>query len=315
VSTAPQSLTAALRIREMRLAMTLSLAVGFAMLAGKWAAYAITGSAAIFSDAAESVVHVVAVGFAAYSLRLSSKPADARFPYGYEKISYFSAGFEGALIILAAGVIIYQAIQRWLAGLVLSNLGLGTLIVLAASLINAALGAYLVWKGRKHNSLILEANGKHVLTDSWTSFGVVGGLCLVLLTGWKPFDPILAIAVAINILWTGRALIRRSYAGLMDVAEPELGNAIRDTLDRVTREMDIGYHGVRFRNSGMSVWIELHLLFPGGTPIEEAHAKATRLEKELKQSLPLPAEVTTHLESLEDHDRVHSGPHYEGKPG
>ena len=304
-----------MRTREMRFAMMLSLAVGFAMLAGKWTAYAITGSAAIFSDAAESVVHVVAVGFAAYSLWLSSKPANSRFPYGYEKISYFSAGFEGALIILAAAIIIYQAIRRWLAGLVLSHLGLGTLIVLAASLINAALGAYLVWKGKKNNSLILEANGRHVLTDSWTSFGVVGGLCLVLLTGWQPFDPLLAIAVAINILWTGRALIRRSYAGLMDVADPELGSAIRETLDRATREMGVGYHGVRFRNSGMSLWIELHLLFPGGTPIEEAHAKATRLEHELKVSLPLPAEITTHLESLEDHDRVHSGPHYEGKPG
>ena len=302
-------------IRETRLAMALSLGVGFAMLAGKWTAYVLTGSAAIFSDAAESVVHVVAVGFAAYSLWLSARPPDSRFPYGYEKISYFSAGFEGALIILAAAIIIYQAIHRWLAGLVLSHLGLGTLVVLAASLINAGLGAYLVWKGKKNHSLILEANGRHVLTDSWTSFGVVGGLCLVLVTGWKPFDPLLAIAVALNILRTGRALIRRSYAGLMDVAEPELGSAIRETLDRATRKLGISYHGVRFRNSGMSLWIELHLLFPGGTELRDAHALATRLEHELKSSLPLPAEVITHLESVEDHERIHSAPHYEGKPG
>ncbi|OFW32660.1 MAG: hypothetical protein A3J28_04050 [Acidobacteria bacterium RIFCSPLOWO2_12_FULL_60_22] len=302
-------------IRETRLAIAVSLAVGLAMLAGKWAAYLITGSAAIFSDAAESVVHIVAVGFAAYSLWLSTKPANSQFPYGYEKISYFSAGFEGALIILAAGIIIYQAIHRWLAGLVLSRLGLGTLVVLGAALVNVALGAYLVWQGKKNHSLILEANGRHVLTDSWTSFGVVGGLCLVLLTGWKPFDPLFAIAVAVNILWTGRSLIRRSYAGLMDEAEPELGSAIRQVLDGVTRELGIGYHGVRFRNSGMRLWIELHLLFPGGTALAEAHAKATRLEHEVKERLPLPAEVTTHLESLEDHERVHSGPHYEGKPG
>ncbi|MBI3894415.1 MAG: cation diffusion facilitator family transporter, partial [Acidobacteria bacterium] len=193
---ANQATTRSLMIHETRLAMGLSLVVGLFMLVGKWIAYAITGSAAIFSDAAESVVHVVAVGFAAYSLWLSSKPANSRFPYGYERISYFSAGFEGALIILAAAVIIYQAIQRWLAGLILMNLGLGTMVVLAAALVNAGLGAYLVIKGRKNNSLILEANGKHVLTDSWTSFGVVGGLCLVLLTGWKPFDPLFAIAVA-----------------------------------------------------------------------------------------------------------------------
>ena len=310
-STAPR----APMIREMRFAMGLSLVVGLLMLAGKWTAYLITGSAAIFSDAAESVVHVVAVGFAAYSLWLSSKPANSRFPYGYERISYFSAGFEGALIILAATIIIYQAIQRWLAGLILTNLGLGTVVVLAAALVNAGLGAYLVLKGRKNNSLILEANGKHVLTDGWTSFGVVGGLCLVLLTGWKPFDPLFAIAVAVNILWTGRELISKSYTGLMDVADPEIGSALRQTLDRLTTEMGIHYHGVRFRSTGMSLWIDLHLLFPGSTSLEEAHAKATRLEKELRGSLPLPAEVITHLESLEDHDRVHSGPHYEGKPG
>ena len=301
-------------IREMRLAMGLSLAVGLAMLAGKWAAYLITGSAAIFSDAAESVVHVVAVGFATYSLWLSTKPANARFPYGYEKISYFSAGFEGALIILAAGIIVYQAVHRWLGGLALSRLGLGTMVVAAAALINAALGAYLVWKGRKTNSLILEANGRHVLTDSWTSFGVVGGLCLVMLTGWKPFDPLFAMAVAVNILRTGKGLIRRSYAGLMDVADPDTGSMIRQTLDRLTQEIGIGYHGVRFRNSGMSLWIELHLLFPGHTSLAEAHAQATRLEARLRESLPLSAEVLTHLESVEDHARVHHAPHYEGKP-
>ena len=302
------------RARETRFAMGVSLVVGVLMLGGKWVAYSITGSAAIFSDAAESVVHVVAVGFAAYSLWLSTRPANSKFPYGYEKISYFSAGFEGALIILAAGIIIYQAIMRWLAGLVLFHLGLGTLMVAAASLINLGLGAYLVSQGKKHQSLILEANGRHVLTDSWTSFGVVGGLCLVLVTGWKPFDPLLAIAVAINIVWTGRGLIRRSYTGLMDVAEPELGSAIRQVLDGATRELGIGYHGVRFRNSGRSVWIELHLLFPGHTSLAEAHAQATRLEARLRESLPLSAEVLTHLESVEDHARVHHAPHYEGKP-
>lgn len=302
-------------IRETRRAIVLSLVVGFAMLAGKWVAYVITGSAAIFSDAAESVVHVVAVGFAAYSLWLSTKPANSRFPYGYEKISYFSAGFEGALIILAAGVIIYEAVRRWRAGLALTHLSLGTGLVAAAALINAALGWYLISKGKKNHSLILEANGRHVLTDCWTSVGVVGGLSLVLLTGWKFFDPLLAIVVALNIVRSGKGLIRRSLAGLMDVADPEIGSRIRQTLDALTAELGFAYHGVRFRNSSMSLWIELHLLFPGGTSLEEAHAKATQLERKLKESLPLPAEVSSHLESLEDHERVHSAPHYEGKPG
>jgi cation diffusion facilitator family transporter len=301
--------------RRVRFAMGLSLATGLVMLAGKWVAYWLTGSAAIFSDAAESVVHVAAVGFAAYSLWLSGRPANAQFPYGYEKISYVSAGFEGALIILAAAVIIYQAIHRWLEGLILEQLGLGTAIIAAASLCNAALGFYLISRGRKFHSLILEANGQHVLTDSWTSFGVVGGLLLVILTGWNPFDPLLAIAVAINIVWTGRGLIRRSFGGLMDEADPALGLKIRQLLDQLTRQAGIGYHGVRYRGTGVSLWIELHLLFPGATPLEEAHAIATRLEDKLKQAFPVPVEVITHLESAEDHSRVHNGPHYEGKPG
>ncbi len=302
-------------IRETRFAMGLSLAVGILMLAGKSASYWLTGSAAIFSDAAESVVHVAAVGFAAYSLWLSTKPPNPKFPYGYEKISYFSAGFEGALIILAAGLILYHSISRWLAGPELARLGLGTVLIGGAALVNAALGTYLISKGKKNNSLILEANGRHVLTDSWTSFGVVGGLCLVLLTGWKPFDSLLAIAVAVNILWSGKGLVRKSFAGLMDVADPELGSTIREQLDRLTAEMNVGYHGVRFRHTGISLWIEFELQFPGGTAIQDAHRVATNLERKLKESLPLPAEVLTHLESAEDHAFVHEEPHYEGKPG
>ena len=207
-------------VRDMRFAMRLSLAFGVLMLVGKVGAYLLTGSAAILSDAAESVIHVVAVAFAAFSLRLSTRPADERFRYGYERITFFSAGFEGAMIILAAIFIIAAAVQKWLAGLQLQNLGMGALFVLAASLINAGLGWYLVRTGRRTHSLILEANGKHVLTDSWTSFGVVGGLALVLLTGWKPFDPLCAIAVAINILWSGGHLVWRSATGLMDYADP-----------------------------------------------------------------------------------------------
>lgn len=301
--------------RRVRFAMGLSLAAGLLMLAGKWVAYLMTGSAAIFSDAAESVVHVAAVGFAAYSLWLSNRPANPQFPYGYEKISYVSAGSEGALIILAAGVIIYQAIHRWLEGLAFENLGLGTVLIAAASIFNAALGLYLMSQGKKNQSLILEANGQHVLTDSWTSFGVVGGLILVIITGWKPFDPLLAIAVAVNIVWTGRGLIRKSFGGLMDEADPAMGATIRRNLDKLTAEMGIGYHGVRFRRTGISLWIELHLLFSGNTPLAEAHAMATSLEEKLKEVFPVPVEVITHLESAEDHSLVHQDPHYEGKPG
>ena len=214
-------------LRAMRFAMRISLAFGVLMLVGKMAAYVVTGSAAILSDAAESVIHVVAVAFAAFSLRLSTKPAKPGFLYGYERITFFSAGFEGAMIVLAAIFILYATIEKWLRGLQLENLGAGTLLLLAAGVLNAGLGWYLIRMGRRSHSFILEANGKHVLTDSWTSFGVVAGLGLVMLTGWKPFDPLLAIAVAINILWAGGHLVWRSAVGLLDHSDPEVGREIR----------------------------------------------------------------------------------------
>lgn len=295
--------------RDTRFAMRLSLIFGLGMLLGKSAAYFLTGSAAILSDAAESVIHVVAVGFAAFSLRLSARPADDRFHYGYERITFFSAGFEGAMIILAAVYIILAAVEKWRAGLQLQNLGWGTLFVLAASIINALLGWYLVRTGRRNHSLILEANGKHVLTDSWTSFGVVGGLGLVLLTGWKPFDPLCAIAVALNILWSGGHLVWRSVRGLMDYSDPEVGRRLREKLDQLCRELGVEYHGLRFRTTGSRLMVEVHLLFPYGTPVGDAHRKATELEERLPAALGLPAQVVTHLESAEDHQEVHREGH------
>jgi cation diffusion facilitator family transporter len=302
------------RAQETRFAMRLSLIFGVLMLLGKGAAYFITGSAAIFSDAAESVIHVVAVGFAAFSLWLSIRPRNQSFLYGYERISFFSAGFEGAMIILAAGAIIYAAIHKWLAGLKIENLGFGTLVVLAASLINAALGWYLVRTGRKNHSLIVEANGKHVLTDSWTSFGVVGGLCLVLITGWKPFDPLFAIAVALNILWSGGHLVWRSARGLLDYSDPGVGRDLREKLDGLCQELGVHYHGVRFRTTGYRLLVELHLLFPSEFSVGEAHRLATLLEERLPETLATPTEVITHLEALEDHAEVHRNEHYTGLP-
>ncbi|HYA95589.1 MAG TPA: cation diffusion facilitator family transporter [Terriglobales bacterium] len=299
---------------DQRFAMRLSLVFGVAMMVGKVAAYLLTGSAAILSDAAESVVHVVAVAFAVFSLWLSSRPANNKFLYGYERITFFSAGFEGAMIVLAAVAIIYAAIHKWLAGLRLEHLGLGTLFVLAAAVINAGLGWYLVRTGRRTHSLILEADGKHVLTDSWTSFGVVGGLCLVLVTGWKPFDPLFAIAVALNIVWSGGHLIWRSATGLLDYSDPEVGRKLRQRLDELCHELGVQYHGVRFRTTGNRLLVEVHLLFPHGTPVGEAHRIATQIEERLPEGFDFPAEVITHLESLEDHESVHRAEHYTGRP-
>ncbi|MBZ5685090.1 MAG: cation diffusion facilitator family transporter [Acidobacteriia bacterium] len=301
-------------LRAARFAMRLSLAVGVVMLLGKATAYYLTGSAAILSDFAESVVHVIAVAFAAFSLRLSTKPAAPTFLYGYERINFFSAGFEGAMIIVAAIYIIVEAARKWLAGLQLEHLGPGTLMVLGAALLNGWLGWYLLRVGKRTHSLILEANGKHVLTDSYTSFGVVVGLGLVILTGWKPFDPILAIAVAINILWSGGRLAWRSAVGLLDYSDPDTGKKIRERLDTICSELGIHYHGVRYRTTGYREIIEVHLLFPHATAVGEAHRLATALEERLPVALGKPAEVITHLESLEDHEHVHTTEHYTGRP-
>jgi cation diffusion facilitator family transporter len=301
-------------LRDAQFAMRLSLILGVVMLLGKLTAYFLTHSAAILSDAAESIVHVVAVAFAAFSLRLSAKPAAPEFLYGYERITFFSAGFEGAMIILAGIAILIETIEKWIGGLQLENLGMGSLLVLAAGILNTGLGYYLLRIGRRTRSLILEADGKHVLTDSWTSFGVVAGLGLVLLTRWKPFDPLVAIAVALNILWSGGQLVWHSAVGLLDYGDPTAGRTIREKLDEICEELGISYHGVRFRTTGYRQIIEVHLLFPQLTPVGEAHRLATVLEERLSKELGIPAEIITHLESLEDHSDVHSEEHYTGKP-
>ena len=290
-------------------AIRLSFAFGILMLAIKWYAYSLTGSTAIFSDAAESVIHIIGVAFAVFSLWYSFQPADEEHTYGHHKISYFSAGFEGALIILAAIYIIYISINRLIFGIEISYLDKGTYFTFAASVINLILGLYLVWKGKKTNSIILVANGKHVLTDSWTSFGVVGGLLLTLVTGWLPFDPLVAIAAALNILWSGSKLVRQSIGGLMDEGNKKTADSIRKILEKETVNKGLEYHQLRFRESGNILWIEFHLLFPKGTLLENAHNIATELEKTIKNNLNMQANIISHLEPLEMHDEIHTELH------
>ncbi len=291
--------------------MRLSLLVGVMMFVGKSAAWWITGSAAILSDALESVVHVAAVGFAAFSMRLSAKPADERFHYGYERIAFFSAGFEGAMIVIAALAILWTAIEKWLAGLELERLGTGVLLVVGAAVLNGALGWHLIRTGRRTGSLILEANGRHVLTDCWTSVGVIIGLALVIWTGWKPFDPICAILVALQILWSGGQLMIRSMRGLLDWADPKAEQALRRHLDELSWAEGAEWHGLRLRETGGRLLVEVHLLFPYEHTVGAAHAAATRIEEALEGALEIPVEVVTHLEAREDHDGVHREPHRE----
>jgi cation diffusion facilitator family transporter len=301
-------------LEQSRLAMALSLAVGILMLLGKVGAWLYTGSAAISADAAESVIHVLAVGFATFSLQLSQRPASPRFLFGYERISFFSAGFEGALIVLAALSVIASAILQWIYGIELANLGAGTAVVVGAGIVNGFLGWYLIRTGKRTHSIILEANGHHVLTDCWTSFGVVAGLCLVLLTGWKPFDPIFAIAAAFNILWSGGRLVFRSIGGLLDYADPATGRRLRGHLDELCAELGVQYHGVRYWHTGHRLMVLVHLLFPADMALGEAHRIATAIEERLPRLLGQPAEVATHLESLEDHAHAHREAHYTGRP-
>jgi cation diffusion facilitator family transporter len=288
------------------IAIRISLAVGIIMLAGKWYAYAITNSAAILSDAAESIVHILAVSFAAFSIWLIYKPPDISHPYGHGKISFFSAGVEGFLIILAAAFIIFESINKLIHGIEITNLDVGTYVVSAAAVINLVLGGYLVWQGKKTTSLILTANGKHVLTDSWTSFGVVIGLILVLWTGWLSLDPIIAIAVALNIFWAGGKLIRKAIAGLMDEGNPEVDKTIRATLDAETGRRGLQHHELRYRESGNAIWIEYHVLFPENTLLRDAHQAATEIEAVLSSALNRPARIISHLEPKAGHDEVHS---------
>jgi cation diffusion facilitator family transporter len=253
--------------------------------------------------------------FAWFSLWLSLKPASQRYLYGFERITFFSAGFEGAMIVLAALFIMVVTIQKWVTGLELSNVGSGMLFTLLTALVNAGLGWYLVRAGKRTQSLILEADGKHVLTDSWTSAGVVAGLILVMATGWRPWDAICALGVAVNILWSGGNLIWRSVTGLLDTADPETGKLLREKLDALCGELGIQYHGVRFRSTGHRLMVEVHLLFAGSQTVAEAHRLATLLEERLPERLGQPAEVTTHLEAQDDHEAVHRAAHYTGKPG
>jgi len=247
-------------------------------------------------------------------LWLSTRPAVPRFQYGYDRITFFSAGFEGAMIVLAAGSIVYTAAERLKHGVELENLGRGIILIVAAGALNAALGWYLLRVGKRNRSLILEADGRHVLTDSWTSFGVVAGLGLVMATGWKPLDPLVAFGVAGNILWTGGRLLWRSLKGLLDYSDPRIGRQIRARLDAICAELGLEYHGVRFRATGYRQIIEVHLLFPDAMHLGEAHRLATEVEERLAVDLDMPAEVTTHLESREDHAEVHRVQHYTGRP-
>lgn len=296
-------------------AIGISLIVSVLMLSGKWVAYLITGSSAILSDAVESVVHIAATGIAAFGVWYGSRPADPDHPYGHGKIAYFSAGFEGALLFAAAIPIVAEAIFSLARGPELQRLNLGILITFGLGVLNLALGLYLVHEGRKHRSIALIANGKHVLTDMWTSVGVVGGILLVKATGLLWLDPIVAIAVSLWIFWTGLTLIYRSYHGLMDRADPKTSRLIQEQLNKSVQEgLLADFHQLRHREVDSQIWVEVHFLLPGGLTLTEAHGKVTQVEEQLRTSFPRhKVIISSHLEP-DDHQAAHPHGHAADDP-
>lgn len=289
-----------------RLAMSLSLGVGVGLFFLKGFAYFLTGSTAILSDVAESVVHLPAIGIAAFCLWVSQRPEDRRYPYGYERASYFSAGLEGALIILAALYIIYESTLRLLYGFEMVRLEMGSALIGVATILNGLLGLYLVQTGKRRKSLVLIANGKHVLADSYTSLGVVLGLIIVAVTGLRWMDPLIALFVSANIIFAGWKLVRESIFGLMDEIDPELDGRIRAILVEASDKHLCTFHELRHRNTGRTTWIEVHLLFPGDVTIREAHRVATAVEHQIESTIGGRVVVTTHLEPRENHEAEHS---------
>ena len=264
----------------------LSLSIGIIMFISKMGAYLLTGSAAIFSDAAESVVHVLATTMALYSIILSSKPADESHLYGHGNVEYFSAGIEGFLILTAAVFIIYTSILDIIHGSNLKQLDVGIIVISAAGLINMLLGFYLVRMGKKTNSLTLVADGKHVLTDSYTSIGVLIGIIFVLFTGFQLLDPLFAIAVALNILFTGYKLMRESIGGLMNETYPVLLNKISLALKNIKRDYWIDIHELRFWRSGDRIFLDFHLILPYYFTIEKSHTEENEIEENLAAEFP-----------------------------
>ena len=289
-----------------------SLLVSFLMLAGKVTATYLTGSTAILSDAAESVIHLFATGFAGFSLWYAATPPDPGHPYGHGKIAYFASAVEGTLILLAALGIAWTAVRDLMIGASLQRLDVGLYLIAGLTLVNLALGQYLIRIGRRTNSLVLVSNGQHVMTDMWTSLGVVVGVGLVWLTGLQWLDPVVGLLVAANILWTASGLLRRSVYGLLDEADPEATKALLDELATAVEENLIaGFHQVRHRRSGDQVWIEYHLMFPGDMPIHEAHARSHQVEDRVDALFPdEDAYVTAHLEPRR-HDEAHPDQHRE----
>jgi cation diffusion facilitator family transporter len=277
----------------------LSIAAAVVTMALKAAAYLLTGSVGLLSDAMESLVNLVGAVMALTMLTVAERPADEEHRYGHGKAEYFSAFFEGALILAAAGGIAVAAVHRLFVPRQLEQISLGLIVSVAASLINLAVAVVILGAGKRHRSITLEADGKHLLTDVWTSAGVVVGVGAVALTGWQPLDPIVALAVAANIVFTAWRILQQSVSGLMDTALPaDDERDVRAVLERHAAG-GVEYHALRTRQSGVRRFVSVHVLVPGKWTVQRGHRLLELIEADIRRTLP-NVTVFTHLESLDD---------------
>ncbi len=277
----------------------LSVAAAVATIALKTLAYWLTGSVGLLSDAVESLVNLAAAVVALIMIHIAARPPSEEHAYGFSKAEYFASGFEGALIFVAAIAIIAAAVQRLLAPVALEQLGIGLLLSGAATVVNLLVGRLLIRTGRRRNSIALEADGHHLMTDVLTSVG--GHRCVagVLLTGWQRLDPIIAIGVALNILWTGYQLLRRSALGLLDRAvPPQQRAAIGAVLARYEAE-GVKFHALRTRQAAGRSFVSVHVLVPGAWTVQRGHELLEEIERDIRGALPNTV-VFTHLEPVED---------------
>lgn len=277
----------------------LSIVAAVVTITLKVAAFFITGSVGLLSDAAESIVNFIGAVVALIMLTIAARPPDDEHVYGHGKAEYFSSGVEGALIFVAALSIGYAAIARLLNPQPIEAVGLGLVVAAIASVVNFGVSRVLLRAGKAHNSITLEADAQHLMTDVWTSMGVIGAVAAVAFTGWNWLDPLIALAVAANIVWTGFQLVRRSVLGLMDTAlPPQELKQVHAILERY-KTQGVSFHALRSRQAGARRFVSMHVLVPGDWTVQRGHQLLEQIEADIRAQFPATT-VFTHLESLSD---------------
>ncbi len=277
----------------------LSIGVGIVVFSLKLLAYYLTDSVGLLSDALESTVNIVAAVVALIALKAAAKPGDERHHFGLSKAEYFSALLEGLMILVAAGLIMFTAIPRLLDPQPIEDLGIGLTISIVASVLNFAVATILMRAGLKHRSIVLQADSKHLMTDVWTSGGVVVAVLLVGWTGWLRLDPLIAMAVALNIVLAGLKLIGSSAMGLLDASLPKDENALIVAVLRRHQSEKVRFHALQTRESGRQRFVSMHVLVPGAWTVQQGHDLLEAVEEEIRHVLP-DTIVNTHLEPIED---------------